>query len=90
MVTRPRAFASPAEVTPWQLMILSLVKLGVKCKGSWASSGAGPEHLRPEALALRSSFLLFSQVQAQRFIFSRYLHNARTYSEKSLSLFPLF
>lgn len=53
-------FASPVGMTPLQLVILSLGKLGVECEENWASSSPCTEHLGPGELAVsRQLFVIF-------------------------------
>lgn len=59
-------FASPVGVTPLQLGILSLGKLGVKCGECWASSSPCTEHLRPGELAVNGQlFVIFPNASTE-------------------------
>lgn len=59
-------FASPAGVTPLQLLILSLGKLIVKCEESWASSSPCTERLGPGELAVnRLLFVIFPSASTE-------------------------
>lgn len=59
-------FCSLAEVTPLQLVILSLSKLGVECEENWAKSSSCTEHLGPGEPAVdRQLFVIFPSASTE-------------------------